>query len=600
MKKNLLIVSLFIACFSKMNAQANFKLSETKFVGAMDASNDWTSSWTNFDPKNTVYGAPTDDVTLNAMLTTGAKQGLKEITSTVTLDPSKIYALRGIVVVKSGGKLIIPAGTVIRALADVNASPNKNYAVLLIDRGGKIEVNGTAAKPVIMTSLKDAGARERGDWGGLVLCGNAKNNQATTAAGIQLEGFNNITFDNTLGFHGGNDDEDNSGSIKYLRVEFPGLAFEANKEVNGITLGSIGRNTEFNHVQVSYSNDDSFEWFGGTVNGSHLIAWKTTDDDFDTDFGYSGLNQFGIAVKDSSYYDLTYAAASGASTSEGFESDNDASGSGRLPITNAVFSNFTMVGPVPVGKTYGQLSSTAKAAYRRGARIRRNSSTRIVNSIFMGYRNFLMIDGDSCLRNTNNAAALALLAAPFNKPVDVQSKQIMYSNNLIVNSKAALSSASATANGLVEVSAADRLAPINDWAKTSGVLANNIDPVAYTDKTVLENPSSYSTTPDFRPVTSSPALSGANFKDNPVLVNLYVSTSSKDLANITKTAPVYPNPISSGDLQFGKIVVSYGIFDLNGKLLKHGFDTDHATISDLNQGIYLIKLDGKVQKFIIE
>ncbi len=602
MKKFLLFIFYVIATYYAAHAQSTFKLTETKYVGALEsnASNDWTKNWANFDPKNTVYGAVTDDITLNAMLTSGAKQGLKEITSTVTLDASKVYALRGIVVVKSGGKLVIPAGTVIRAQADLNSTPNKNYAVLLIDRGGKIEVNGTAQKPVVMTSLKEVGSRERGDWGGLVLCGNAKNNQGTTSAGIQLEGFNNITFDNTLGFHGGSDDNDNSGSIKYLRVEFPGLAFEANKEINGITLGSVGSATEFNYIQVSFSNDDSYEWFGGTVNGSHLIAWKTTDDDFDTDFGYRGLNQFGIAVKDTANYDLTYSAASGASTSEGFESDNDASGSGRLPYTNAIFSNFTMVGPVPIGTKYGQLSSVAKAAFRRGARIRRNSSMRVVNSIFMGYRNFLMIDGDSCLRNTNYPAALALLASPLNTPVDAQSKQIMFSNNLIVNSTSALSPASATANGLVEVSAADRLTPINDWVKASGLLANNIDPVQYSDKTVLENPSAYTTTPDFRPVASSPALAGANFKDNPALKNLYISTAAKDITFLAATAPVYPNPISSGDLQFGRQVESFGIFDMSGKLVMYGLDTDHATINNLNKGMYFIKLDGKVQKIVVE
>ncbi len=603
MKKILLILLFVISIvLIKTYAQTNFKLNSTSYVGALDAnqSNDWTKGWTNYNAKNTSYGAATDDVTLNAMLTSGAKQGLKEITTTLTLDASKVYALRGIVVVKSGGKLIIPAGTVIRGKADVNASPNKNYAVLLIDRGGKIEVNGTIEKPVVMTSLNDVGSRERGDWGGLVICGNAKNNQSTSAAGIQLEGFNNITFDNTLGFHGGSDDTDNSGSIKYLRVEFPGLAFEANKEINGITFGSVGSGTEINHVQVSYSNDDSYEWFGGTVNTSHIIAWKGTDDDFDTDFGYRGVNQFGLAVRDTAYYDLTYAAASGASTSEGFESDNDAAGSGKLPFTNAIFSNFTMVGPVPVGSTHSKLSSTGKAAFRRGARIRRNSSIRVVNSIFMGYRNFLMIDGDSCLRNTNDAAILNLLGAPINTPVNVLQKQIMFSNNLIVNSDAALSPASATANGLVEVSAADKLALVNNWVKNSGALANNINPVAFTEKTVLELPSAYVANPDFRPVTNSPALSGANFKDNPVLVNLYINTATKDLNSLLKNAPIYPNPISSGTLFFGKQVESFGIFDLNGKLIHFGFDTDQTDVTNLNKGMYFIKLDGKTQKLIIE
>jgi hypothetical protein len=172
------------------------------------------------------------------------------------------------------------------------------------------------------------------------------------------------------------------------------LAFEPNKEINGLTFASVGRNTIVDHVQVSYSNDDSYEWFGGTVNCKHLISFKTTDDDFDTDFGYTGAVQFGIAFKDSQLYDMSWNAPSGASTSETFESDNDASGSGRLPLTSAVFSNMTCVGPVPAGMTWSQLTTAQKGAFRRGARIRRNSRLSIVNSIFMGYRNFVMFDYD--------------------------------------------------------------------------------------------------------------------------------------------------------------------------------------------------------------
>ena len=181
-----------------------------------------------------------------------------------------------------------------------------------------------------MTSAKAIGSRDRGDWGGLVLCGKATNNQGPS---IQIEGFNNIAIDATMAFHGGFSNSDNSGNINYLRIEFGGYAFEPNKEINGLTLASVGDGTSIDHVQVSYSGDDAFEWFGGTVNCKHLIAYKTTDDDFDTDFGYRGGVQFGIGYKDSSYYDLSWNSPSGSSTSEGFESDNDASGSGRLPLT---------------------------------------------------------------------------------------------------------------------------------------------------------------------------------------------------------------------------------------------------------------------------
>lgn len=604
MSKKLLLLLAFTLSTFLVIAQADFKLKETGYVGALGTTiaNDWTKSWTNFDPKNTVYGAPTDTVTLNAMLTVGAKQGLKDITTTLTLDATKIYLLKGIIAVKSGGKLVIPEGTLIRALADINATPNKNYACIVVERGGKIEITGTAAKPVIMTSAKAVGARDRGDWGGLAICGNAKNNQlvGTSTTGVQLEGFNGVTFEPTLTFHGGTNDDDNSGIIRYLRIEFPGLAFEANREINGLTLGSVGRATEMRNIQISFSNDDSFEWFGGSINSSNLIAWKGTDDDFDTDFGYSGLSQFGIGVKDTAFYDLTYNAASGASTSEGFESDNDAGGSGQFPITNAIFSNYTMIGPVPIGKTYADLTSVAKAAFRRGARIRRNSAQRVVNSIFMGYRNFVMIDGDSSLRNTNNAAALALLTAPNNTAVDVKTKQLQFNNNLIVNTAAALSPVSTTANGLAEVAAADRLTAIDGWVKQTGVLANKINPVAYTAGTVLVDPSAYSTTPNFRPVANSPALTGANFKDNPVLANLFIVSSSKELKNLEKVAPVFPNPISEGTVFFGREVVSYGIFDNSGRLVRSGFSTDRASVQGLVKGLYFIKLDGKVQKLIVQ
>jgi Secretion system C-terminal sorting domain len=603
-KKLLLFLAFALTSFMAI-AQATFKLTETGYVGALGTTvaNDWTTGWTNFNPKTTVYGEPTDTTMLNAMLTAGAKQGVKDITTTVTLDGTKIYLLKGIISVKSGGKLVIPEGTIIRGLAETNLTPNKNYASIVVERGGRIEITGTAAKPVIMTSAKAVNVRDRGDWGGLVICGNAKNNQlvGTTTTGVQLEGFNLVTFEPGLGFHGGTNDDDNSGIIRYLRIEFPGLAFEANREINGLTLGSVGRGTEVRNVQISFSNDDSFEWFGGTVNSSNLIAWKGTDDDFDTDFGYSGLSQFGIGVKDTAYYDLSYNATMNASTSEGFESDNDANGSGQFPITNAIFSNYTMIGPVPIGKTYEtDLTTVTKAAFRRGARIRRNSAQRVVNSIFMGYRNFVMIDGDSSLRNTNNAAALALLTAPNNTAVDVKTKQLQFNNNLIVNTAVALKPVSATANGLVEVATDTRLASMDAWVRQTGALANKIDPVAFTAGTLLVDPSAYSTAPNFRPIANSPALTGANFKDNPVLMNLFIVSSSKELKNLEKVAPIFPNPIKEGTVFFGKEVLSYGIFDMSGRLISNGFSTDRAEIKGLSKGMYFIKLDGKVQKLIVQ
>ena len=606
MKQNLLLLLAFLstATIMSLTAQSSFKLKETGYVGALsaNAAADWTTDWTNFDPKNAVYGAPTDTTTLNGMLSTLPVPGVKDITTTLTLDATKIYLLKGFVAVRSGGKLIIPEGTVIRVLADLNSTP-KNYATIVVERGGKIEITGTAAKPVVMTSARAVGQRDRGDWGGLLIAGKAPHNllDGTTNNNVQMEGFNNVTFDANLAKFGGTDANDNSGIVRYLRLEFGGIAFEVNKEINGLTLGGVGAGTELNHVQVSFSGDDSFEWFGGTVNSSHLIAWKGTDDDFDTDNGYSGLSQFGIGVRDSAYYDLTYSLPSGGSTSEGFESDNEATGTANVtPYTSAVFSNYTMIGPVPVGSKYADLSSIAKAAFRRGARIRRNSSQRIVNSIFMGYRNFVMIDGDSSVRNTNFPAALALVTPT--TAVDVKSKQISFANNLIVNTTSAYTTAGdTTANGLVEVTRSTgsgaKLTVLDAWLRLTGILANKIDPVPFTVGTVLVDPMASSTTPNFRPVAGSPALSGANFKDNPILMNLFTDTKEIKAAQV---APIFPNPISKGTLFFGREVLSYGIFDMSGRLMNYGYNTDHAEVQSLAKGLYFVKLDGKVQKLIVQ
>lgn len=137
--------------------------------------------------------------------------------------------------------------------------------------------------------------------------------------------------------------------MSYVRVEFAGYPFEKDKEINGITFGSVGDGTKVDHLQVSYSNDDSYEWFGGTVNCKNLIAFRGWDDDFDTDNGFSGQVQYGLSVRDARIADV--------SQSNGFESDNDASGSTAQPYTSATFSNMTFVGPKAVDEAFENSNS---------------------------------------------------------------------------------------------------------------------------------------------------------------------------------------------------------------------------------------------------
>lgn len=160
------------------------------------------------------------------------------------------YLLKGWVYVGAGSTLTIEPGTVIKGDKDTQAA-------LIIEPGGKLIAEGKQDAPIVFTSEMPKGQRKPGDWGGLIICGKAKNNQGVLNQ--QIEGGPRTK-------HGGDDDSDNSGIIRYVRVEFAGYPFMKDKEINGITFGSVGSGTTIDHLQVSYSNDDSYEWFGGSVN----------------------------------------------------------------------------------------------------------------------------------------------------------------------------------------------------------------------------------------------------------------------------------------------------------------------------------------------
>ncbi|MFN8278359.1 MAG: T9SS type A sorting domain-containing protein [Chitinophagales bacterium] len=308
-----------------------------------------------------------------------------DITANTTWTKNNQYLLTGFVYVKNGATLTIEPGTVIKG--DL---PTKG--TLIVTRTGKINAAGTAAEPIVFTSNQPAGQRGAGDWGGIILLGNAPQNFHDTATMVAIDGtieggVNNAAGD---GKFGGTNAADNSGVLTYVRIEFPGVAFQPNNEINGLTLGGIGSGTTIHHIQVSYSGDDSYEWFGGTVNADHLIAFRSIDDDFDTDNGFSGKIQFGVCYRD-------IAASDAVGASNGFESDNDANGSANLPLTGAVFSNMTIIGPRENAST--DLTGTY---FKRGAHLRRNTSESIFNSVFLGFPIGLFIDGTAA---QSNAAA---------------------------------------------------------------------------------------------------------------------------------------------------------------------------------------------------
>ncbi len=304
----------------------------------------------------------------------------------ITLTSDKDYYLIGFVRVgpipaagqtpqnddgRTEGVLTIEPGTVV--FGDQNTK-----GTLVVQRGGKIIAEGTREEPIVFTSIKAPGERTPGDWGGVVIAGRARNNEGSN---VQLEG-------GYAAWHGGDDDTDNSGILKYVRIEWAGIPINPNEEVNTLTLGSVGRGTVIEYVQASWGLDDQFEWFGGSVDGRYLIAYKGLDDDFDVDLGHSGNIQFAIGIRDAKDADQ--------SGSNGFEVDNNGSGELREPFTSSVFSNVTIIGPKKIRET------SISAEFQHGAQLRRSSKLKIYNSIITGYPMGIFIDGNSTVQFAQN------------------------------------------------------------------------------------------------------------------------------------------------------------------------------------------------------
>ncbi len=285
-----------------------------------------------------------------------------ELTTEKVLDASKKYLLKGTYIVRSGGVLRIPAGTIIYG-------DRSSKGTLIIDRGGRILAEGTADRPIIFTSKFGPGERDRGDWGGIIILGRAPVNQSNVA----IEGISPPLQ------YGGTNPDDNSGVLRYVRIEFAGVALTPNNEVNSLTLGGVGRGTVIENVQVSYGGDDGFEWFGGTVDGKYLVSYVTWDDDFDVDFGYQGRVQFALAIRDPFGADQ--------SGSNAFECDNDASGSTATPYTRPVFSNVTVLGPID------KRGASRSANYQNAMHFRRSAAVSLFNSVIAGFPTGFRVDG---------------------------------------------------------------------------------------------------------------------------------------------------------------------------------------------------------------
>ncbi|WP_133177650.1 hypothetical protein [Chitinophaga parva] len=296
------------------------------------------------------------------------------ITADLHLGNTKRYILGAQVWVTGNHTLTIDAGAVIAGKVGDTTIGGVPGGALIITKGSKLVAVGTPANPIVFTSANSgtATAPRSGDWGGIILLGQAPTNAplTTVVEGVTPPAGVDGTF-------GGSLPHDNSGILKYVRIEYAGYAQVVDKEINALTLAGVGDGTTIDYVEAFKSNDDSFEWFGGTVNCSHLISVDALDDMFDTDNGFVGSITYALGLADQNRADK--------SQSNGFESDNDATGSASTPFTHPKYKFVTIAGTTAARAAVTNSAPSGAGSYGRAAHIRRNAEFTIDSSIFLGY-----------------------------------------------------------------------------------------------------------------------------------------------------------------------------------------------------------------------
>lgn len=300
-----------------------------------------------------------------------------DITSNRTLYADTVYQLSGFIKVRNGATLTIQPGTTILGDYDIPGSS------LFILRGARIDAQGTAENPIVFTSERPFGQRQPGDWGGVIIIGNGITNRGSPT---YIEGTGTDPVANPLqDYSGGNDNNDNSGTLRYVRIEFAGFPTAPNEELNSLTMAAVGRGTTIEYVQVLLGLDDSFEWFGGAVDGRYLVSYESGDDHFDASEGYVGRVQYGIAFQSIRPEPRPNLAGGAATDPQGVENDgcwasNCLGGNNNTnaePFTVPVFANLTLVGaPVNAWET---------PAGNYGMMLRRGTAGLYVNSAIARY-----------------------------------------------------------------------------------------------------------------------------------------------------------------------------------------------------------------------
>lgn len=284
MKKAIYLLTLLLSSF--MFSQSTFEIQEDM---------KWTRNWTSFDPNNESYNEA-DEIISNI------------IDTDLTLDGNKTYLMTGNVYVTNNATLTIEPGTLIRC-------ESRPSSTLIVTQGAKLIAEGTIRLPIIFTSNKPLRARRAGDWGGIVVIGSGKTNSPSNVGFIE---GNHNKMHSMYGSSDETNEEDETTRISYLRIEYAGQKINTNQSSNGLSLYALGSKSIINNVMVSYSGDDSFEFFGGTCNLNNLISYKSKDDDFDFTLGFKGTLKDIMAIRHPFISDLS---GSYAIEIDGFDKD---------------------------------------------------------------------------------------------------------------------------------------------------------------------------------------------------------------------------------------------------------------------------------------
>ncbi len=282
-----------------------------------------------------------------------------DISTTVTLDATKVYKLTGAIMVKNGGKLIIPAGTRIEATGGTSS-------FITVEQGGQIMANGTASAPVVFTSTSAI----PGAWGGLVICGKAPINKGTTASAE----VGNATYGGTVA-------NDNSGTLNYVRIEYAGAVFNADKEFNGLSLFGVGNGTQINNIAIVNGSDDGIEFFGGTVNVNNILSVGNEDDAFDWTEGWNGTAT-GVYTK----------RRADNTGNRGIEGDNNSNNNDADPRSNPTIKNATFIG--------------AQTGEADGLKLRVGTYATIDNVVLSGWKTGINLEHDATVNYFNGAGKI--------------------------------------------------------------------------------------------------------------------------------------------------------------------------------------------------